>query len=95
MASCGGHYFFLFIEGAIRDEGAIRGIYSLRLLQSRSTSFRTAYEVCGEVKLKSSPGNAGHTPFSSNPQSNPQGMVSCTTSAYFGNPRGLVSYYEA
>ena len=28
----------------------------------------------------------------SNPQSNPQCMMSCTTSAYFGSPRGLVSY---
>src|SRR6266481_4359095 len=27
----------------------------------------------------------------SNPQSNPQSMMSCMTSAYFGSPRGLVS----
>jgi hypothetical protein len=27
----------------------------------------------------------------SNPQSNPQTMMSCATSAYFGSPRGLVS----
>jgi hypothetical protein len=26
-----------------------------------------------------------------NPQSNPQTMMSCATSAYFGSPRGLVS----
>ena len=25
----------------------------------------------------------------SNPQSNPQTMMSCATSAYFGSPRGL------
>src|ERR1700724_3715438 len=31
----------------------------------------------------------------SNPQSNPQCMMSCTTSAYFGSPRGLLSCCKA
>src|SRR5258708_31014197 len=31
------------------------------------------------------------TVFFSNPQSNPESMMSCTTSAYFGSPRGLLS----
>jgi|SRR5271165_6734210 len=31
----------------------------------------------------------------SNPQSNPQSGLSCTTSAYFGGPRALVSYCKA
>jgi hypothetical protein len=52
MASCRGHHFFLFAEGEIRDEGTVRRIRSLRLLQSKSTSLRTAHQVCGEVKLK-------------------------------------------
>jgi hypothetical protein len=31
----------------------------------------------------------------SNPQSNPLSMMSCTTSAYFGSPRGLLSCCKA